>query len=107
MVLWKGRWYPARVLAASGGRWFIKYDGFSARWNEWVRRSRIRPYGYVRPRPRPHYGYYAPGQRVHVLWRGRWYPARVLYVNGNRYRIRYIGYGSNWDQWVGPSRIRR
>jgi hypothetical protein len=45
-------------------------------------------------------------QDVAVEWHGVWYPAEVLRRDGSRTYIHYTGYGSNWDEWVGPSRIR-
>lgn len=51
-------------------------------------------------------GAYAPGARVNVEWSGRWYPAQTLQARDGRYLVRYDGYGSNWDEWVPPSRIR-
>lgn len=47
------------------------------------------------------------GERVEVEWKGRWLPARVVGVEGGRYRISYDGYDSSWDEWVTPARIRK
>lgn len=48
------------------------------------------------------------GDDAVVLWSGKWYPATVIAVNnaGTQCRIHYKGYGENWDEWVGPDRIR-
>ena len=46
------------------------------------------------------------GDRISVRWKKKWYPARVLRVRDGKYRIRYIGYASSWDEWVVPERIR-
>ncbi len=46
------------------------------------------------------------GDKGQVLWKGTWYPATVLKANGDQCFIHYNGYGSNWDEWVGPDRIR-
>ena len=51
-------------------------------------------------------GAYAPGARVTVEWSGRWYPAQILQTRDGRSLVRYDGYGSNWDEWVPPGRIR-
>ncbi len=37
-----GRWYPAHVHSADGGRYFITYDEFSISWHEWVTARRLR-----------------------------------------------------------------
>lgn len=45
-------------------------------------------------------------QGVMVEWHGTWYAAEVLRRSGARHYIHYTGYGANWDEWVGPDRIR-
>lgn len=47
------------------------------------------------------------GDRAEVEWKGKWYPAQVTKVNkdGTQCFIRYDGYGSDWDEWVGKNRI--
>ncbi|MDQ3819781.1 MAG: caspase family protein [Acidobacteriota bacterium] len=45
-------------------------------------------------------------ERVEVEWEGNWYPATILEVRGAKYRIHYLGYGSEWDEWVDDSRLR-
>jgi RNA binding chromodomain-containing protein/agenet domain-containing protein len=46
------------------------------------------------------------GDKAQVLWKGTWYPATVLKAKGAECFIHYDGYGSNWDEWVGPDRIK-
>jgi mbt repeat./RNA binding activity-knot of a chromodomain. len=46
------------------------------------------------------------GDSAQVLWNGNWYPAHVLKGKGSQCLIHYDGYGSNWDEWVGPERIK-
>lgn len=45
-------------------------------------------------------------ERVEVVWEGQWYPATILEVRGARYRIHYVGYGPEWDEWIDASRLR-
>jgi len=47
-----------------------------------------------------------PGNSAEVLWKGNWYSATVRKAQTNRCYIHYTGYGNNWDEWVGPDRIR-
>jgi hypothetical protein len=47
------------------------------------------------------------GERVEVEWEGDWYPATILEVRGSKYRIHYLGYGAQWDEWVDAERLRR
>lgn len=41
-VRWRGRWYPATVLASRLGVHRVHYEGFADSWDEWVSRERIR-----------------------------------------------------------------
>jgi len=47
------------------------------------------------------------GQAVEVQWLSAWYPATVVeVVAAGRWKIRYTGFGSEWDEVVGRERIR-
>ncbi len=48
---------------------------------------------------------YYVGDRVWALWGGKWWDAVILKVSGESYYIHYVGYGSDWDEWVGPDRL--
>jgi hypothetical protein len=43
---------------------------------------------------------------VEVLWGGQWWAAEVLESRAGITRIHYTGWGPEWDEWVGPERIR-
>lgn len=47
------------------------------------------------------------GEKVDVKWRQGWWPATVLAVKAGRYEIQYDDFHPRWNEWVGPSRIRR
>jgi hypothetical protein len=50
---------------------------------------------------------YKVGDKLTVDWKGQAYPATVLEVVAkDRYKIHYEGYESNWDEVVGPARIK-
>lgn len=48
------------------------------------------------------------GDKAQVLWKGKWYPAKVTNVNDDQSKcyIRYDGYGANWDEWVSAERYK-
>ena len=47
------------------------------------------------------------GDAVEVRFQGVWWPAHVVAaVRGGRWEITYDGYDREWDQLVGPQRIR-
>lgn len=109
-VEWKGRWYPATIRSRDGDRYRIHYTGYADSWDEWVTAPRMRRKGQAVPSPTS-----APvvaqtwlvGDTLEVEWNGAWYPATILRGDGDRYLIHYTGYGSNWDEWVTPGRMRR
>lgn len=39
-------------------------------------------------------------------WQGKWWPATGLKKDRERTQIHYVGYGSEWDEWVTLERIR-
>lgn len=41
-----------------------------------------------------------------VLWGDRWWRAEVLRTDGDHSLIRYVGYGAEWDEWVGTDRFK-
>lgn len=45
------------------------------------------------------------GQPVWVEWSGQMWDASILQAQDGRYLIAYSGFGSEWDEWVGPGRI--
>lgn len=51
--------------------------------------------------------HFSQGSRVEVEWQGHWFPARILKSENGRYFIHYDNYGAEWDEWVGPQRIRK
>ena len=83
-VLWKGEWYPAKVVKVEPGRCFITYTGYDASYDEWVGPERL---------------------KIKVSWKGEWYPAKVLAKEGDKYKIHYDGYASSDDEVVPVSRI--
>lgn len=103
-VLWKGKWYPATVKQVKGSECFIHYDGYGKSWDEWVGPNRIRIKG---ERPVAKNFKFGVGDPVEVNWKGSWYPAHVISVGKNKWKIHYDGYSNSWDEWVTARRIRK
>ncbi len=51
-------------------------------------------------------GSWRPREEVEVEWHGSWWPAVVVEQRGPRWLVHYEGYGNDWDEVVGPDRIR-
>ena len=48
----------------------------------------------------------APGYRLQVEWKEKWYDGQVLAVNGDgTVKIHYVGYETSWDETVPRSRL--
>ena len=49
-----------------------------------------------------------PGAKVavEVEWGRRWWPAEIVEQKGETYYIKYIGWSSSFNEWVGKDRIR-
>lgn len=45
-------------------------------------------------------------QKIQVKWQGSWWPAEVIEIKDNQYKIHYDNYSSNWDEWVGTDRMQ-
>jgi hypothetical protein len=46
------------------------------------------------------------GQRVEVEFKGQWYRAKIINVDGEQVEVHYAGFADSWDEWVGPERLR-
>jgi len=97
-VEWKGGLYPATILKVENDKFLVHYDGYASSWDEWVTEGRIKSMSASE---------FNAGDSVKVKWKGKWYPAKVLKVNNDKYYIHYNGYESSWDEWVGPKRIKK
>ena len=129
MVSWRGGDYPAVIVGVEGpSKFHVHYDGFSEDWDEVIPATRIRARLSASPSPAPGTappvratkasasGSAAPvppsvyrlGDRVRVEWHGSIYSATIVNVLGDdRYRVHYEGYGNEWDEDIGLSRIHR
>ena len=98
-IFWKAKWYRGWVLAAGQDDEPVKvhYAGFGPEWDEWVGRERWRPY---EPKAIP------AKTPVSVLWKGEWYDATVSQSWEGLHLVQYVGFGREWDEWVGSDRIR-
>jgi hypothetical protein len=93
-----GQWWKARVINSRGNTFRVHYYGFEDTDDEWVRLNQIRHPSIVE---------YPAGSTVEVIWKRKWYPAKVLSVERGVHLIHYVDYDPEWDEWVGAERIRR
>jgi hypothetical protein len=47
------------------------------------------------------------GQRVDVEWHGSWWDGEIIAVRAGLYKVHYVGWGQEWDEWVEPIRLRK
>jgi hypothetical protein len=121
MVEWEGKEYAAVILAVDGPtKYKVHYDGYDDNWDEFVPKSRIKgPRKGDEPKAEPpakvkqkaleaaQTNTYRVGDLVRVDWHGKFYPAQIVDVVGKeRYRVHFEGYGAEWDENVGLSRMQ-
>ncbi len=121
LVEWEKNVYPAVILETQGTTKFkVHYEGYDALWDELVPRDRVKGLAegtIVHPEPPPKVrakalaaaqtNIYKIGDRVRVEWHGTMYPAVIVGIVGQeRYRIHFEGYGDEWDDTVGLTRIQ-
>ena len=46
------------------------------------------------------------GQRVEVEYKGKWYRAKIIDVDGDQAQVHYAGFDDSWNEWAGPERLR-
>lgn len=114
-----GKWYPARIVEITvDGRPRVRYDGYGADSDEVVdpRTLRLRkeepspgatPAPGAAPTPAETKKLpFAPGQRVEVFAKNKWFKATVLQAFENQVEVQYDGYAKK--EWVttNPKWIR-
>lgn len=128
LVEWDGNDYPAVIISVEGpARFRVHYDGYDRIWDENVNQTRIkgRVKGPVIAPPPPEKvlkrggapasshsaavaapSRFREGTRVRVQWHGKPYSATIVQVlGGERYRVHYDGFGTEWDETIEASRI--
>jgi hypothetical protein len=99
-VTYDGALWKARVVETRPGEVKLHWLGTQGYADEWVKASTV-----VRTMAAA-LSAYRVGQAVEVEWKKKWYPAKVLRLDGQLALIHYTGYDESWDEWVGPKRIR-
>jgi hypothetical protein len=115
-IRWSTSWYPAtRVRPLWGPYALYRFVGYGAEWDSIVHERDVRPVGAPTPAwqaPTP--GLEMPiehrisrGESLMGEWHGSWFPIRVLALRANGgARIRYDGYGREWDEDMVRGRLR-
>ena len=99
-VLWDGDWYNAEILDTRSGEYKIHYAGYDSSSDEWVTAKQMREFAFERFRIGAQVEIQSPAD-------DEWYPGRVLESWESLHFCHYDDYGPEYDEWFGPSRIRR
>lgn len=115
-VYWGSSWWPGTIKQVDGaGRYRIGYDGWNTSWDEDVTPRRLRRRSAASPASPVAAAHgrgdiqatYRAGELVDIHWGSRWWPGRILSVEGQQYRISYDGWSSSHDETVDATRLRR
>lgn len=115
-VRWGTSWYPAtRLRTVCGPYTLIRFDGYGPEWDSIVHERDLRARGdralpawqsTVATVALPDGHELRRGEALMGEWHGSWYPVHVLRARGATARIRYDGYGREWDEEMTRSRLR-
>jgi len=92
-IYWGGSWYPGQIIETRGDSFHVRYAGWSASYDEWVDRSRLRQ---------------APNTdspQVDIYWGGSWYPGVIVEQRRGSYLVHYNGWSTTFDEWVDADRL--
>lgn len=90
-VLWKEKYYPAKILKSDNDFYYVKYDGFGDEWNEWIMYDRIRT-----GREKKH----------KIKWKNVYYDGYVLDEKDDKVFITYSDFDNTWNEWMNKTNIK-
>jgi len=99
-VLWEGDWYNAEILDTRGDECKIRYADGDSSSDEWVTARRMRSPAFER------FWIGAPVE-IQSPADDNWYIGQVLESWESLHFCHYNDFGPEYDEWFGPSRIRR
>lgn len=116
-VRWGTRWYPATRLRTVWGPYtLVRFDGYGPEWDSIMHERDVRaredrslpPWqNAAQPEALPADHVVRRGDALMGEWHGSWYPVHVLRARGAAgARIRYDGFGSEWDEEMTRARLR-
>lgn len=103
----KDKWYKAKLFEESEGKGRIRlvYIGHDSAEDElWLPMEGIREV--TKNESVADMSQLKVGDTVNVLWKGQYYAATIMQTEPDRCFVHYNGYGSSWDEWVTPGRIK-
>ncbi len=106
---WRGYWYPATLVKQEGKRWQVDFNHFAKPFSTWVAAKDIRAFAEKPAASQPiilPQHHYKIKERVKVKWRNSWYSARILDHKDKQWKVRFIGFSRDNEQWVKADLIR-
>ncbi len=102
MVDYDGEDYLGFIVDSDKEKGFnVRFYSYTNNETDWVEPSEAKPY-IIKPN-------YALGTKVKVFseYDQKWLPAKVIKKFSCLHYINYTGYGSEWDEWVAPEKIKK
>jgi hypothetical protein len=97
-IAWGGSWWLGEVLDSRNGRSRVHYTGWGPEWDEWVSNARLRAVT-------PSLSAARIGEPVEIEWHGSWWSGSVVDARNGFFKVHYIGWGPEWDEWVEVGRL--
>mgnify|MGYP000243089681 CR=1 FL=1 len=95
LVLKENQWVSAKICGSSDLTYKVHYFNTSNEHDEWVGPDRIRDV------------YFKIGEKIYVFWNGDWFNAVILTYELGKYKVHYVGFPEQNDEWVTVDRMRK
>lgn len=92
-----GKWYPAEILSAHDGKYFVTWPGWDHSSDSWITPENLRP---------AQRKTLADGMVVEIEWDAKWYPGKILRSELGLVLVHYDGFTAADDEWVPLARLR-
>ena len=102
MVDYEGEDYLGFIIGSDPAKGInVRFYSYTNNETDWVESSRVKPFSCKANFP------IGASVKVYSDYDEKWLPAKVIKKFSCLHLINYTGYGSEWDEWVGPEKIKK
>ena len=92
------KWKPARIQAYTDNKYTVEFYDYSDKSVATLTENNLKPISFIS---------YSIDEQVVAEWDKKEYPAKILQSKDDFYLISYDGYGSEWNEWLTYTRLRK